>query len=438
MLTIMKVFVALPLFLISLAVGVLADGPDGSSSVKSPRQELTDLQGKLKSDSLHAMENYTKRNEIKERLKKMIKLIEDVSKDTGSSLGDAMKQVTDMERDFSKNVKRTLVKMRPVYHDSNTLILEINRVLAGTDEDAVTAKVQEAKELLARNKPVLEELKRDYRGKYAQFEALETALRKKGLVLFGTRSDPYDTSEDVVGESGYSGSDIRSMFLGKTPIPALTKDQLIALVQTTEEFLNAKILLAKTLSAGANKNFKMVNESAVNFAKLVKKVNKLESGRERERIKEVLADVQKLEDEILNLRILIKNKVESAITGPEISTTNVLRAKGLLKGDGSGEAINLSQSVYDEVIDILKIAFKTIEKADEILKELEEETHKVATLTTLFEDKLDKANSLYMNFTRYGMLTDAEMKRDEDGMSMYGSKGLVLVTILTLMSIMVY
>ncbi|AFZ80022.1 signal peptide-containing protein [Theileria equi strain WA] len=407
----MKIFVLVPVFLISLAVGVLADGPDGSSSVKSPREELTDLQGKLKSDSLHAMENHTKRNEIKEKLQRMIKMIEYVSKDTGRSFGDAMKQVTDMEQEISKHVKKILIKMRPVYHDSNTLILEIDRVLAGTDEDAVTAKIQEAKELLERNKPVLEELEKDYRGKYAQFEALETALRNKGLVILGKEPDPYGIFDDTVGESGYSGSDIRDMFLGKTPIPALTKKLVLefSLTLRASVFRNyTRVLMIKNQ---ANEYISKGNELSDRFTKLVPDIGKFQTPT---KIKEMEDLLYKIKDDIsLIMRIFFDFTKLIGILGKLDEYYIII------------QEFESSLSEYDDNAVISEdIRIKAVESCKDLVKYLEDikesyptwygNLDKLKSAIKSTEDNLNAANSLCDDSSTSGAMC-------------YGSKGIVII-----------
>ncbi|AFZ80703.1 hypothetical protein BEWA_001100 [Theileria equi strain WA] len=145
------------------------------SQNSAPKDQFAELQTKLKQNAMDAINAIVKRNKLMKEVITLKNNAYGAEAHLRTSSERGQEQLNTLEGQISRLIKTETSKLTKIYLDSNSMILKINRVLVGEySDDAILAKVQEAKEMLERNKPALEELEKDYEDKVIKFECIRT------------------------------------------------------------------------------------------------------------------------------------------------------------------------------------------------------------------------------------------------------------------------
>ncbi|AFZ79909.1 hypothetical protein BEWA_027580 [Theileria equi strain WA] len=157
-------------------------------------------------------------------------------------------QLNVLEGEISRLIKAEISKLTQIYLGSNALVLEINRVLADTDEGAILAKVQEAKQLLEQNERGLEALRRDYRTTETRVQELKRFVETISARPNNEERNPQESMENEL-----------TSFL-RSPNTPFSKERIIKASEILRRELREVSAIASRNEANADTKMELVKE----------------------------------------------------------------------------------------------------------------------------------------------------------------------------------
>ncbi|EKX73336.1 signal peptide containing protein [Theileria equi strain WA] len=254
----------------------------------SARDELARLKNELNEQSLLAMESVKKRQMLDEMAKVAIEWIKGVTSKLWIPLDKKIKEVEKFRDEISQSIKKAYPIMRPIFHEANTMIHQVNDVLAGTDEDAMLAKAREVEEVLKRNKVGLKKLDDEFKGLIKRLEEFKRAAVSLGFQIpddffekfnaafqNGGNSQSFYYSKEYDPNRKLSEDEFIKSFFRTNQIPKLSKEQFVQIINLLKNSSNKLINDINGIITRGKKLIEDAKEDLQKADELVKRMKKM-------------------------------------------------------------------------------------------------------------------------------------------------------------------
>ncbi|EKX72722.1 signal peptide containing protein [Theileria equi strain WA] len=268
------------------------------------KTQLLELQEKLKESTLKATNNITERKKLMEISGKASNWLKSVSVQTQKSYDKEVDALGVLEGEVSASIKNNLSKLKSIYHDSNAMVLKIDRILTvrdqEADKDTLLDTIKEAKELLERDEAPLEEFGEKYDALLATFKQLIPSAKDLGF------APPEYSVDDVPSESQSQKwptiEDIRNAFFFSETPPDYTKTQMVAIIATIAKHFDSIISQAESEYSSGELMLETAKSLEQEATTLIEQILELEEKKTEEDKREIQRAQKSYNELLINLK----------------------------------------------------------------------------------------------------------------------------------------